>query len=206
MGLTRSQQMARIKGHDTSPEMRLRKALWSAGLRFRLRKAGLSVRPDLVLGSHPEIAVFIDGCFWHGCPEHYVPPRSAIDFWSRKLGTNVERDRRQTLMLEAEGWTVLRFWECEVVESLGRCVAGVKRALRGRIESCSNPQWRVVRIEWLDVDRNLERRWLQDLRDPAIKIPMERPRLTTKARLPKSRRLPTGRGRASVREHGEHSR
>ena len=58
------------------------------------------------------------GCFWHGCPDHYVPPRSTIDFWSKKLAENVARDRRQTLALEAAGWRVVRVWECEVIESL----------------------------------------------------------------------------------------
>ena len=176
MALTRSQQMARIRGRDTSPELRLRQALWRAGLRFRLNKLGLSLRPDLVLGANPSIAVFIDGCFWHGCPEHYVPPRSAIDFWSRKLGVNVERDRRQTLALEAEGWRVLRFWECEVIESLDRCVARVRQAFQGD-PSRSHRAWRVSRIEWLDAARNLERRWLEDLRDANIVRAQERRRM-----------------------------
>src|SRR6267143_5444760 len=131
MGLTRSEQMARIRGRDTAPEVRLRQALWRAGLRFRLKRSGLAIRPDLVFGSVPGIAVFIDGCFWHGCPDHYAPPRSAIEFWSKKLAGNVDRDRRQTLALEAEGWRVLRFWECEVIETLERCVRRVQQALQG---------------------------------------------------------------------------
>src|SRR5439155_2473646 len=116
MSLSRSEQMARIRGRDTAPEVRLRQALWRAGLRFRLKRSDLSIRPDLVFASASRIAVFIDGCFWHGCPDHYVPPRSAIGFWSKKLAVNVERDCRQTLALEAAGWRVLRFWECEVIE------------------------------------------------------------------------------------------
>jgi DNA mismatch endonuclease, patch repair protein len=185
MGLTRSEQMARIRWRDTAPEMRLRQALWRAGLRFRLKKSGLTIRPDLIFGPAPGIAVFIDGCFWHGCPDHYVPPRSAIEFWSRKLAGNVERDRRQTLALEAAGWRVLRFWECEVIESLDRCVGRIRRALQGSPYKQRRP-WRVGRIEWLDAARTLERRWLEDLHDPTKTLPQERRRMTTKARPPKA--------------------
>jgi len=198
--------MSRIKGRDTSPELRLRKALWRAGLRFRLsRKTSLRIRPDLVLGANPRIAVFIDGCFWHGCPEHYVPPRSAIDFWSRKLGVNVQRDRRQTLALESEGWRVLRFWECEVIGSVDRCVASVRHAFDGE-RSDSRNAWRVSRIEWLDAARELERRWLQDLRDPSLVLSHERRRMTAKARFPKTKGPQLSGPRASVRSHGERGR
>src|SRR6267143_4995119 len=165
VSLTRSEQMARIRGRDTAPEMRLRQALWRAGLRFRLKRSGLAIRPDLVFGSVPGIAVFIDGCFWHGCPDHYAPPRSAIGFWSKKLAENVERDRRQTLALEAAGWRVLRFWECEVIVNIDRCVLRVQRALQGS-RLGRGRGWRVARCEWLDNARNLERRWLLNLQAP----------------------------------------
>jgi DNA mismatch endonuclease (patch repair protein) len=203
MGLTRSEQMARIRGRDTAPEMRLRQALWRAGLRFRLKKSGLAIRPDLVFGSTPGIAVFIDGCFWHGCPDHYVPPRSAIEFWSKKLAENVERDRRQTLALEAAGWRVLRFWECEVIESLDRCIGRIRRSLQGSGHGPGRA-WRVARIEWLDEARNFERRWLQDLHDPTKVLPQERRRITSKARLPKATKVAAG--RSALRKHGERGR
>ena len=202
MGLTRSEQMARIRGRNTAPEMRLRQALWRAGLRFRLKKSGLAIRPDLVFGTGPGIAVFIDGCFWHGCPDHYVPPRSAVEFWSKKLTGNVERDRRQTLALEAAGWRVIRFWECEVIESIDRCVLRVQRALQGsRIgRGCA---WRVARIEWLDDARSLERRWLQDLHDPTKLFPQERRRMTAKARPPKVEIARVPIRRSTLRKHGD---
>src|SRR5882762_7020642 len=145
MALSRSEQMAQIKGRDTLPEMRLRRALWRAGLRFRLRYPGMRIRKDLVLSCDAfRLAVFLDGCFWHGCPDHYVPPRSAIELWSQKLAGNVERDRRQTLVLEAAGWRVLRFWECEVIESRDRCVARVRRALQGSNRGLGRRGWRVA--------------------------------------------------------------
>lgn len=194
--------MARIRGQNTAPELRLRQALWRTGFRFRLRKSDLPFRPDFVLGS---VAVFVDGCFWHGCPHHYVPPRSTIAFWARKLALNVERDRRQTLALEAQGWRVLRFWECEVIESLDQCVASVKKAALG--QRCrSGRAWRVARVEWLDDDRSMERRWLQDLRDPGLMVPRERRRITAKARFPKRSMSALSGTRARVLPHGERGR
>jgi DNA mismatch endonuclease (patch repair protein) len=181
--------------------MRLRQALWRQGLHFRLKKSGLTIRPDLVFGPAPGIAVFIDGCFWHGCPDHYVPPRSAIGFWSKKLAGNVERDRRQTLALEAAGWRVLRFWECEVIESLDRCVGRVRQALQGSAYERGRA-WRVTRIEWLDDARNLERRWLQDLHDPTKMQPQERRRMTAKARPPKAKAAKLPVGRSTLRKRG----
>src|SRR4051812_23917067 len=197
MGLSRSEQMARIRGRDTAPELRLRRALWRAGLRFKLKKVGLRVRPDVIFVGIRPVAVFIDGCFWHGCPEHYTPPRSAIPFWSEKLGENVERDRRQTLALEAEGWRVVRFWECEVIESLDRCVVRVERALQG-LRSTGDQAWRVVRVDWLNDARSLERRWLQHLHDPAKVLFEERPRSTAKALLPRVDVLRTTRVRKTI--------
>ncbi len=89
-GLTRSQQMSRIRGGNTNPERIVARALWAAGLRYRLRLSRLAGRPDIVF-TGARLAVFIDGCFWHGCPEHYVRPRSRSVFWRRKLRENVAR-------------------------------------------------------------------------------------------------------------------
>src|SRR4051812_21964937 len=115
MALTRSEQMARIRGVNTTPELRLRARLWSTGLRYRLHLRTPAGRPDLVIPG-AQVAVYIDGCQWHGCPKHYVRPRSKDEFWAAKLHENVARDLRQTQQLEALGWRVLRFWEHEVWE------------------------------------------------------------------------------------------
>jgi len=69
-------------------------------------------RPDIVF-PRARIAVYVDGCFWHRCPEHGTSPKANADYWVPKLLANVERDRRTTASLTAEGWTVLRFWEHE---------------------------------------------------------------------------------------------
>src|SRR5262245_56530052 len=117
MALTRSEQMARIRAKDTSPERLLRCALWRAGLRYRLHRRTETALPDLVF-RRDRVVVFVDGCFWHGCPEHYVRPRSRGEFWDTKLARNVERDRAQTRDLEARGWRVCRIWEHAVFENV----------------------------------------------------------------------------------------
>lgn len=101
---------------DTSPERLVRSLLHRRGLRFRKNAAltvdGVRVTADIVFPSK-RIAVFIDGCFWHGCPEHGRRPKANPAYWNAKLARNVERDARNTALLVAAGWTVLRHWEHE---------------------------------------------------------------------------------------------
>jgi len=166
MTLSRSEQMSRIRGKDTSPERLLRSALWKAGLRFRLQARTPHGRPDVVFPK-ARVAIFIDGCFWHGCPEHYVRPRTRSEFWSTKLLGNVERDRRQTLQLEAEGWRVGRFWEHQIFESLPEVVETVRAAL-GQ-EHWSPPlSWRVVRVDAIPGEGDMEQRWQEELRNTLL--------------------------------------
>ncbi|MEX8193115.1 very short patch repair endonuclease [Comamonas guangdongensis] len=120
----RSANMSRIRGTDTGPELLLRKALWKKGLRYRLHSKIEGTRPDIVFKSR-RLAIFIDGCFWHGCPLHYVRPRSRSEFWAEKLRSNTARDQAQTSLLVEKGWTVLRFWEHEVEGELNQVVATV---------------------------------------------------------------------------------
>ncbi|WP_163863959.1 very short patch repair endonuclease [Myxococcus eversor] len=162
MGRTRSEQMSRIRAKDTVPERLLRSALWRTGARYRLQSRTPYGRPDVVF-VRAKVAVFIDGCFWHGCPEHYVRPRTRQEFWGPKLRTNVERDRRQTLQLEAEGWRVCRFWEHEIFESLPQVLFTVQSALRDDAWSPAG-SWRVVQVDALPGGEDLEERWLEDLR------------------------------------------
>jgi DNA mismatch endonuclease (patch repair protein) len=99
---------------DTSPERELRSALHRRGWRFRtdcrIRAGSRTTRPDIAF-TRWKLAVFVDGCFWHGCPEHGVAPKSNTTYWSAKLARNVQRDREDTEGLEGAGWTVLRVWE-----------------------------------------------------------------------------------------------
>ncbi|MEN2991772.1 very short patch repair endonuclease [Tistrella sp. BH-R2-4] len=112
----RSAQMARIKGRDTKPEMRVRKALHASGLRYRLHVKDLPGRPDLVFRSR-RIAVFVHGCFWHRHPDPSCKlarmPKSNLDFWRPKLEGNRLRDIRIREQLEALGWSMIEVWECQ---------------------------------------------------------------------------------------------
>jgi DNA mismatch endonuclease (patch repair protein) len=164
MGLTRSEQMSRIRGRDTKPERRLRSALWARGLRYRLHVRGLPGRPDLVFPGRKTV-VFVDGCFWHGCPEHYVRPRSRTAFWARKLRENVNRDRIQCQALDSMGWHVVRLWEHEVLASPEKALMQVEAALTHERRR-RRPSWRVLIVEPLDVNGSWERRTLVSGRVP----------------------------------------
>ena len=102
---------------DTRPELALRSALHCRGLRFRLGRlidaAGVRVRPDIVFAT-ARIAIFVDGCFWHRCPEHGTSPSANVAYWEPKLARNVDRDRRVDSALASHGWTVVRVWEHDV--------------------------------------------------------------------------------------------
>jgi DNA mismatch endonuclease (patch repair protein) len=179
MPLNRSQMMARIRGRDTQPELILRKGLWKAGIRYRLHARTPGGRADLLVSS-AHLAVFIDGCFWHGCPEHYVRPRSRSGFWDAKLRENVNRDRRQTLTLEAGGWRVLRVWEHEVREQPDSVRERILAAARSGKVPRRRSSWRVVKVEFLDAEGSLERRLLEDLRDGALQREEQSKRSTRK--------------------------
>ncbi|MCM1032868.1 MAG: very short patch repair endonuclease [Odoribacter sp.] len=111
----RSQNMAAIKGKDTTPEMIVRKYLFSRGLRYRVYNRKLPGSPDIVLKKYKTV-VFIDGCFWHGhknC-KYFRLPKSNIDFWRHKIAMNIARDYANNVDLKLAGWRVIRIWECEI--------------------------------------------------------------------------------------------
>ncbi len=126
----RSRCMSRIRGRDTKPEVALRSALWRFGLRF-LKKSRLPGRPDVVF-PREHIAVFVDGCFWHRCPEHQTKPAANSEFWEEKLSGNVDRDRRTDAQLKAEAWTVMRIWEHEVEEGAEAAARKVREVVLER--------------------------------------------------------------------------
>ncbi|CEH00159.1 very short patch repair endonuclease [Propionibacterium freudenreichii] len=110
--------MSHQKVRDTSPEVALRHALFALGLRYRVDSAlpGMPRRRADITFRTAKVAVFVDGCFWHGCPEHYVPPKHNADWWHHKIHANQERDADTDMRLRAEGWTPVRIWEHEPVE------------------------------------------------------------------------------------------
>lgn len=105
-----SAQMSRMPRKSTVPEIMLRRELHRRGIRFRLHRKDLPGTPDLVLPA-ARVAVFVDGCFWHGCPEHGVLPKNNRDWWRDKLETTRRRDRIKDAELLAMGWLPLHFWE-----------------------------------------------------------------------------------------------
>ncbi|HEU5252055.1 MAG TPA: DNA mismatch endonuclease Vsr [Solirubrobacterales bacterium] len=108
--------MRRNRRRDTRPELALRSELHRRGLRFRvdmpLQAGGRLIRPDVVF-TRAQIAVFVDGCFWHCCPEHGNQPQANTDYWKPKLARNVARDHLVDAALSEEGWKVVRAWEHE---------------------------------------------------------------------------------------------
>jgi DNA mismatch endonuclease (patch repair protein) len=122
------QHLRRRRSADTGPEVLLRRAIHAAGGRFRLHpKIAKGCTPDLILPSR-RLAVFVDGCFWHGCPEHgrktpWTGPNAAL--WQQKMIRNAERDQRSSALADEAAWIPVRVWECQVRED----PVGVARAL-----------------------------------------------------------------------------
>lgn len=125
------------RGSDTGPERALRSALHRAGLRFHKNRRldlapGQRVRPDIVFPAL-RLAVFVDGCYWHGCKEHRSIPATNTAFWKAKIEGNRERDATHNQWLETAGWAVVRVWEHEPLdEAVERVGAAVSAIGRGR--------------------------------------------------------------------------
>jgi DNA mismatch endonuclease, patch repair protein len=129
----RSENMRSIKATDTEPEWLLRRALWKMGLRYRLRRRIHGARPDLVF-ERARLAVFVDGCFWHGCPVHYRAPTGNAGYWQSKIEGNRNRDGRNNAALTQGGWTALRLWECEVRSNPQAAAEKVVEAIKRNTE------------------------------------------------------------------------
>jgi DNA mismatch endonuclease (patch repair protein) len=128
-------KMRANRRRDTGPELALRRALHGRGLRFRkdfrVATAARSVRVDVAFPAL-RLAIFVDGCFWHSCPEHASVPKANADYWIPKLAENVARDRRNDLELSEAGWTVIRLWEHESVDAMATRVGDRVDQLRKR--------------------------------------------------------------------------
>ncbi|MBV2354431.1 very short patch repair endonuclease [Streptomyces sp. J2-1] len=130
----RRRNMQAIRSRDTKPEKLIRRLVHAKGLRYRVAARplpGLRRTADLVFRP-AKVAVFIDGCYWHGCPEHYVPPKTNSGYWSEKVVRNVERDRDTDQHLKEAGWLVLRFWEHEPSDTCAETIATTVRLRRAR--------------------------------------------------------------------------
>ena len=117
---------------DTSPELRLRSALHRRGLRFRVHRRperDLRTTADVVFGP-ARVAVYVDGCFWHSCPEHGNLPKANRDWWQTKLQATIDRDRRNVEALQARDWQVIRVWEHQDPEAAAELISEI--LARGR--------------------------------------------------------------------------
>lgn len=126
----RSAVMRRVKGKDTTPEMVVRGALTRLGARYRLHRADLPGKPDIVMPGR-RLALFVHGCFWHGhdCARGARVPKQNRDYWVAKVDRNRARDGKSRAALEAGGWRVETIWECELkdAEALEARLAGLLR-------------------------------------------------------------------------------
>ena len=129
----RSWAMSRVGARDTVPEIKVRRAAHSVGLRFRLHRKDLPGKPDLVF-PRLHAVVFVHGCFWHrheGCPASKMP-KSNTRYWKRKFLRNVTRDKEVEGALRSKGWRVVVIWECET-----RDEETLRKTLRGQLEESS---------------------------------------------------------------------
>lgn len=120
------------RSRDTGPELAIRSLLHRRGLRYRVvaRPIPEVRRTADIVFTRAKVAVFVDGCFWHVCPQHYREPASNVGYWREKARRNVERDRETDALLTAAGWTVVRVWEhvdpADAVERIAEIVAAIR--------------------------------------------------------------------------------
>ena len=135
-----SRRMARQRTRDTAPELLLRRELHRRGLRYRVDAPipGMPRRRADILFTRAKVAVFVDGCFWHGCQEHKTAPVNNGAWWVAKLARNVERDRETGDHLRSLGWIVLRVWEHEDMQHAAADVHRIVRSVRSRPEATTD--------------------------------------------------------------------
>jgi DNA mismatch endonuclease, patch repair protein len=141
----RSRVMAHIRSANTKPELAMRKGLHGLGLRgWRCHARALPGKPDIAF-TRWKVAVFVDGAFWHGHPDHFTFGRSG-EYWDRKIARTKERDAVANDALRAAGWMVLRFWDFEVRNDLSQCLESITDALAnaGRPMPAELPRPRVL--------------------------------------------------------------
>ncbi len=127
----RSKIMGKIRGKNTKPELAFRKALWSAGYRYRIDYKKLIGKPDIALKKYKTV-IFIDGEFWHGnnWEERKQKIKTNREFWIPKIERNIQRDQEVNLALKEMGYTVFRFWESEIKKDLDNCLKKVLESLK----------------------------------------------------------------------------
>ena len=126
----RSEVMSRIHGKgNKSTELKLLKLFREHKLSGWRRHQPLTGKPDFVFPKE-RLAIFVDGCFWHGCPRCYIKPKQNAKFWREKIGGNIKRDRKVSRQLRADGWSVCRIWECRLKKP-DSVITKIQRQLKG---------------------------------------------------------------------------
>jgi DNA mismatch endonuclease (patch repair protein) len=125
------------KARDTAPELAVRRLLHSMGLRYRVNKRPIPTlqRTADILFTRAKLAVFIDGCYWHGCPEDYTAPKANASFWKEKVERNRERDAETNAVLAEHGWKVMRFWTHESPDSVATEIAAALEVRASKVHS-----------------------------------------------------------------------
>ncbi|MEU0550616.1 very short patch repair endonuclease [Micromonospora sp. NPDC005979] len=139
-----SRAMKSNKSTNTKPELALRRQLFRRGLRYRVGYRVVlperAVRPDIVFTRH-KLAVFVDGCFWHGCPQHCRMPSDPSGYWHQKIDRNRKRDVTVTEVLGTAGWTVFRVWEHESAEAVAEAIhAALVSSASAKRRSATTPR------------------------------------------------------------------
>jgi DNA mismatch endonuclease (patch repair protein) len=128
----RSRNMAAIRAKNTKPELALRAALRQAGATgYRIHRKDIPGRPDVAF-MRWGVAVFVDGVFWHGHPDHWDPEKASSNYWRNKIARNIERDRAADAALDELGWTVVRIWDQDVKADATECARRITDALTER--------------------------------------------------------------------------
>ena len=125
----RSYCMSRIRSKNTGPELKLRRTLFRNGLRYKV-KSLLAGKPDIVF-SRARVVIFVDGCFWHGCPDHSRKPRTNAEYWGPKIEKNISKDAKVTLSLVRDGWFVIRLWEHQIKDDVEGCAFKIAQTVHG---------------------------------------------------------------------------
>ena len=128
----RRKNMQAIRAKETAFEIMVRKELWKKGIRYRKNVRDLMGVPDIAIKKH-KLVIFLDSCYWHGCPEHGVMPKSNREFWEKKIKRNIERDTEVTSYYRSRNWTILRFWEHEVKQDLDGIIDRIIKAIRDKM-------------------------------------------------------------------------
>jgi len=126
-----SRVMSANKAKNTKPEILLRQALWDNGLKgYRVNYKNVPGRPDIAFVSK-KVAIFVNGCFWHRCPNCNLPmPKNNTEFWLKKFNANIERDKRKITDLENIGWKVITIWECQIKKDINLIVTILKSEIK----------------------------------------------------------------------------